>query len=86
MAVTEAMSILIGYLLGSIPSAYIASRVATGKDIRQSGSGNVGSLNTYREVGKVPALFVGIADIGKGVAAVAINRCKIFSNSQSSLG
>ena len=72
MMVNEVIAIVIGYLLGSIPSAYIATRLATGRDIRQMGGGNVGGLNTYREVGAIPALAVGIVDIGKGVAAVAI--------------
>ncbi|MBC8429495.1 MAG: glycerol-3-phosphate acyltransferase [Dehalococcoidia bacterium] len=66
------IAVVLGYLLGSIPSAYIATRVATGKDVRQLGGGNVGGLNVYREVGAVPALAAGIADVGKGAAAVAI--------------
>ncbi len=66
------IAVVLGYLLGSIPSAYIATRVAAGKDIRQLGGGNVGGLNVYREVGAVPALAAGIADVGKGAAAVAI--------------
>jgi len=66
------IAVVLGYLLGSIPSAYIATRVATGKDIRQLGGGNVGGLNVYREVGAVPAFAAGIADVGKGAAAVAI--------------
>ncbi len=70
--VTGIIVIVIGYLLGSIPSAYIATRLATGKDIRQLGGSNVGGLNTYREVGSWPALAVGIVDLGKGAAAVAI--------------
>ncbi len=70
--VNEIIAIALGYLLGSIPAAYIATRVATGKDIRQLGGGNVGGLNTYREVGAIPALAVGIVDMGKGAAAVAI--------------
>ncbi len=65
-------AIIIGYLLGSIPSAYIATRLATGKDIRQMGGGNVGSLNVHREIGAWPAFAVGIVDLGKGAAAVAI--------------
>ncbi len=72
MLVNEIMAIVIGYLLGSIPSAYIATRLAAGKDIRQMGGGNVGGLNTYREVGAIPALGAGIVDVGKGAAAVAI--------------
>jgi len=72
MIIKEIFAIIIGYLLGSIPSAYIAARLATGKDIRQMGGGNVGGLNVRREVGAWPALAVGIVDLGKGAAAVAI--------------
>ncbi len=70
--VTGLIVFLIGYFLGSIPTAYIATRLATGSDIRKIGGGNVGGLNTYREVGVVPAIVVGIVDVGKGAAAVAI--------------
>ncbi len=70
--VNEIVAVVLGYLLGSIPSAYIATRLTTGKDIRQMGGGNVGGLNTFREVGAKPALVVGIVDVGKGAAAVAI--------------
>lgn len=66
------IAVVLGYLLGSIPSAYIATRVAMGKDVRQLGGGNVGGLNVYREVGIIPAVVVGIVDLGKGAAAVAI--------------
>jgi len=72
MIVNGIIAIIIGYLLGSIPSAYIATRLAAGKDIRQIGGGNVGGLNVRREVGAWPALAVGIVDLSKGAAAVAI--------------
>ena len=72
MIINGIIAIFLGYLLGSIPSAYIAARLATGKDIRQMGGGNGGGLNTYREVGLWPAVAVGIVDLGKGTAAVAI--------------
>ncbi len=72
MVVNEIIAIILGYLLGSIPTAYIVTRIAKGKDIRQMGGGNVGGLNTYREVGAIPAIVVGIVDMGKGAAAVAI--------------
>lgn len=65
-------AVILGYLLGSIPSAYIATRLVTGQDIRHLGGGNVGGLNTAREVGFLPGLLVGIVDLGKGSAAVAI--------------
>lgn len=70
--ITGVIAIVIGYLLGSTPSAYIATRLVTGKDVRQLGGGNVGGLNVYREVGAWPALVVGIVDLGKGTAAVAM--------------
>ena len=66
------IAVVLGYLLGSIPTAYIATRVATGKDVRRLGGGNIGGLNVYREVGLVPAVVVGIVDLGKGATAVAI--------------
>lgn len=66
------IAIVLGYLLGSIPSAYIATRVAAGKDVRRLGGGNVGGLNVYRQVGALPAVVVGIADVCKGAAAVSI--------------
>jgi glycerol-3-phosphate acyltransferase PlsY len=68
----EALAIVIGYLLGSIPSAYIVTRLVRGKDIRRLGGGNVGGLNVFREVGLLPALAVGVVDLGKGAAAVAV--------------
>jgi glycerol-3-phosphate acyltransferase PlsY len=71
--IKEIAAIILGYLLGSIPTAYLATRVATGgKDIRRLGGGNVGGLNVYREVGFLPAAVVAIVDLAKGAAAVAI--------------
>jgi len=66
------IAVVIGYLLGSIPTAYIVTRLAKGKDVRQLGGGNVGGLNVYREVGFLPAAVVAVVDLGKGAAAVAI--------------
>ena len=70
--ITVVIAIILGYLLGSIPSAYIASRLIKGKDIRQLGGGNVGALNTFRQVGRWAGFAVLLADVGKGAAAVAI--------------
>jgi glycerol-3-phosphate acyltransferase PlsY len=66
------IAVVLGYLLGSIPTAYIVTRLAKGEDVRQLGGGNVGGLNVYREVGKLPAAVVAIVDVAKGTAAVAI--------------
>ncbi len=68
----EVLALVIAYLLGSIPAAYLATKMATGRDIRKLGGGNVGGLNTYREVGLWPAIAVGLVDFGKGAAAVGI--------------
>ena len=67
-------AIVIGYLLGSIPFAYIVARLKKGIDIRQIGSGNVGALNVYREVGPIFGLAVLAADLAKGMLAVLIAR------------
>jgi len=70
--VTGIVAIIIGYFLGSIPSAYIAGRLIKKQDIRKMGGGNVGARNTFHEVGKVTGLTVGVLDITKGAAAIAI--------------
>ena len=66
------IAVVLGYLLGSIPTAYIVTRLAKGEGVRRLGGGNVGGLNVYREVGKLPAAVVAIVDLAKGAAAVAI--------------
>jgi len=72
MPVNGAIALLIAYLLGSIPAAYIITRLRTGKDVRRLGGGNVGARNVFAEVGKGAGIAVGIFDVGKGAAAVAI--------------
>ena len=69
---TTLIVVVIGYFIGSIPTAYLATRLKTGQDIRKLGGGNVGGLNTYKEVGLVPALIVALIDIAKGAAVATI--------------
>ena len=64
------LAIVIGYLIGAIPSAYLFARFTTGKDIRQLGSGNVGALNTSRQLGSKAGIIVFLADMCKGIAVV----------------
>jgi glycerol-3-phosphate acyltransferase PlsY len=64
--------ILVSYLIGSIPSALIISKVFYGFDIRQKGSGNMGSTNTFRVLGWKAGTIVQLLDILKGVAAVVV--------------
>ena len=63
---------LLGYLLGSIPTAYLVVRWVTrgAVDIRRAGDGNAGANNVNRVCGRRWAVLVGAADIAKGVAAV----------------
>ena len=72
MTLETIAAVIAGYLLGAIPFAYIAGRLLKGVDIRQVGGGNMGALNTVREIGLIPGLIVLFADIGKGAAAVLI--------------
>jgi glycerol-3-phosphate acyltransferase PlsY len=68
------IAIVIGYLLGSIPSAYLAGRLRKGVDIREVGSKNMGAMNVYYEVGRVEAVLVTLADLGKGIGAILLVR------------
>ena len=70
--ITGFIVIVIGYLLGSIPSAYVITRLVSGKDIRKIGGGNVGARNVFAEVGKVAGIGAGTFDIVKGVGSVAL--------------
>lgn len=63
-----------GYLLGSIPFAYIVTQAFGLGDIRQVGSGNVGATNVLRTGNKLATALTFIGDVGKGVVAVLIAR------------
>ena len=62
----------IGYLLGAIPSGYLAGRWLKGIDLRDCGSGSTGATNVLRNVGKGPALAVFLIDVSKGALAVLL--------------
>ena len=66
------IAVIIAYLLGSIPSAYIVTRLIARKDIRKLGGGNSGAHNVYLHVGKDAGIAVGVFDIAKGALAVVI--------------
>lgn len=76
------MSLLIGYFLGSIPSAYLVTRRLTGRDIRQMGGGNMGGLNTFREVGVGAGAAVVLMDLAKGALAVSVAYYLLIQNAQ----
>jgi glycerol-3-phosphate acyltransferase PlsY len=62
--------ILFSYLIGSIPSGLILSKLILGKDIRKHGSGNIGTTNAYRIGGKKLGILTLIADMSKAAIAV----------------
>lgn len=66
------LGVVVSYLLGSIPTAYIFGRVLKGIDIRQHGSGNVGATNAFRILGKGPGTLVLLLDVLKGVLAITV--------------
>src|ERR1700688_3695476 len=63
--------ILVGYLLGSVPSGYIGGRIG-GIDIRKFGRGNIGATHVTRALGKSYGYPVFLADFSKGLAAVLV--------------
>lgn len=58
---------LVTFLLGSVPWGLVISRAVFHKDIRQEGSGNIGTTNAMRSLGKVGGGSVFVLDFGKGV-------------------
>ena len=77
-----ALLLLVGYLLGSIPSGYLAGRWLKGIDIRREGSGSTGATNVLRVLGKWPALVVFVIDVLKGTAAVVLAKALLEPLSQ----
>lgn len=81
-----AASVVIGYLLGAIPSGYIAVRIATGQDVRKVGSGRTGGTNVYRAAGRWPFVATIVGDIGKGALAVWLPRLVFGGRADPVLG
>ena len=67
-------SILIAYLIGSIPFALLFARWWGIVDLHRVGSGNIGAANVLRASGKTPGILVAMLDIAKGAASVAAAR------------
>ncbi len=72
MIINILISMLIGYLFGSIQSAYVIGRLVGKMDIREQGSGNAGASNVTTIMGIKYGVVVGLVDILKGVFAVLI--------------
>lgn len=67
----QVIALVAAYLLGSIPFALIAGKLA-GVDLRTVGSGNLGATNVFRALGRTAGVAVMALDISKGVAAVLV--------------
>ena len=68
----EALAVLGGWLLGSLPFGYWLPRLLRGEDIRDSGSGNVGASNVFRVYGRRIGIAVALLDLAKGFAAAML--------------
>ena len=78
---------IIAYLIGSVNFSVIFSKKFAGFDVREKGSGNAGTTNMLRSVGKGPAVLTLICDILKGVVSIllAIAIGSIFKNTDRAL-
>ncbi len=72
--IANVLGFVVAYLLGSIPTGYLAGKLLKGIDIREHGSKSVGATNVLRTLGKGPALVVLLVDVLKGVAAIVFVR------------
>ena len=82
-----AVMAIIAYLIGSINFSVILSKKMAGFDVREKGSGNAGTTNMLRSVGKKAAAITLVLDILKGVVAILIAMAigRIFENSNGAL-
>lgn len=86
MSLKAILLIIVAYLLGSTPTAYIMGRWKAGLDITQHGSGNVGGTNALRVLGVGPAIMVAVIDISKALLPTLL-ATKIFDgNAWPALG
>jgi len=63
-------AIIVSYLIGSTPSAYLVGRAFKGVDIRQVGTRNMGAMNTFYAIGFWPGMIVLASDVCKGIVAL----------------
>lgn len=69
---TDCWVVFVSYVIGLLPSAYIAGRFLKGVDIRELGDGNAGAANVYRNISHTAGVAVLAADIGKGALAILL--------------
>lgn len=66
------LGLVLAYVVGSVPAAYIAGRLTKGIDLRQHGSGNLGATNVWRVLGPKVAIVVLLFDAAKGAVPVLL--------------
>jgi glycerol-3-phosphate acyltransferase PlsY len=64
------LALVIAYLIGGVPFGYVLVRLTTGKDVRSSGSGNIGATNVLRTTGRAAGVATLLLDVAKGYFAV----------------
>lgn len=69
---TTAGIFLLAYLMGAIPTSWLAARLGAGIDLRQHGSKNLGATNVFRVLGWKYAIPVGVFDVAKGAVPVLV--------------
>ena len=69
---STALSLVLAYFIGAIPTGYWAGRLLKGIDIREHGSKNMGATNVLRVLGKGPGIAVLLIDILKGVLPLTL--------------
>lgn len=74
MMATGVSVLVVGYLIGSIPFAYLLARRHRGIDLRLAGSGNVGAANLLRTTTKKIGISAMALDVSKGIASVLVAR------------
>ena len=75
-ALTNLLLVAAAYLLGSIPFGLILAKIVGGKDVRKSGSGNIGATNVARVAGPAAGILTLLLDAAKGAVAVwLVGRC-----------
>ncbi|RCW51461.1 MULTISPECIES: glycerol-3-phosphate 1-O-acyltransferase PlsY [unclassified Halanaerobium] len=68
------ISLLLSYLIGSIPSGFLLTKFVMKKDVREYGSGNIGATNVARVMGLKAGILVAIFDILKGYIALMVGQ------------
>jgi len=78
--------LLVSYLVGAIPTSYLAARFIRGIDLREHGSKNLGATNLYRTLGWRYAVPVGLFDIAKGAIPVLVFAPRVSDSQLFALG